>query len=308
MTTRTMGPASGWRWLMNAVNLGGGNPGAVLGGAALLMLVGLVPSVLQLLVQNVLGMASQGIAVALMLLSVLYTLAVMGPLFVGYLRVLQASETGAPTRASAIFDVFSDRQAVVRVACMLLGLLGIGLLLFGVVAALLGGGFFEELLAIMQALEEAEATGAPPALPPMPSGFGTLMALTFIIGVFFNGVYALALGQVALGNRGAGGALVDGLVGALRNVLPLLVLTVVGVVAGIVLLLVVGLVIALLVGIGSLVSPVVGMALAVPVYLVAMVVLYVVMFGVAYYMWRDVCGGGTDGPAGDQGGNGQVAA
>ena len=45
MTTRTMGPASGWRWISNAVNLGGGNPRAVLGGAALLMAVALVPTV-----------------------------------------------------------------------------------------------------------------------------------------------------------------------------------------------------------------------------------------------------------------------
>lgn len=292
---------------MNAVNLGGGNPGAVLGGAALLVLMALVPTVLQVLVQNVMGVTSPAVAIVLMLVSVAYTLGVMGPLFVGYLRLLHASETGAATRATAIFEVFSDRTAVVRVACVLLGLLAIGLLLFAVAALLLGGDFFVELAAVMQALEAAEASGAPPALPPMPSGFGTLLALLFVFGVFFNGVYALALGQVALGDRSAGGALADGLVGALRNLLPLLVLTLVGMVAGFVLLLVLGLVVVLAAGIGGLVGPAVGMALAAPVYLVAMVVLYVVMFGVAYSMWRDVCGGAAP-VAGPPGGDGQVAA
>ena len=290
---------------MNAVNLGGGNPGAVLGGAALLMLVALLPTVVQLLVQNVLGIASAAVGIVLMLFSVLYTLAVMGPLFVGYLRLLHAVETSAPTRATAIFDVFGDRPLVVRVVLTLLGLLAIGLVLFGTVAVLFGGDFFSELAAIMQALEEAEASGAPPVIPAMPSGTGTLMALLFIVGVFFNGVYALALGQVGLGNRGAGGALADGVVGALRNLLPLLVLTLVATVAGFVLLLVLGLVVVLLAGIGGLVSPAVGMALAAPVYLAAMVVLYVVMFGVTYSMWRDVCGSGADDDRHDEG---QVAA
>src|SRR5690606_25478197 len=60
MTTRTMGPLSGWRWLARAVNLGGGNPRAVLGGATLLALVALLPSVIQLVVQNGLGVTSVG--------------------------------------------------------------------------------------------------------------------------------------------------------------------------------------------------------------------------------------------------------
>lgn len=299
MTTRTMGPAAGWRWLLNAVNLGGGNPRAVMGGAALLLVVALVPTVVQLLVQNVFGVTGVGVMTALMGFSVVYSLLVMGPLFAGYLRVLHASETGQPTRAAAIFDAFGPGQGAGRVIGVLLGLILIGLALFGAVAAAFGGDFFSQLASVFMALESAEP-GTTPVLPPMPSGVGTLLGLLLIIGMFFNGAYAIALGQAALGGRGIGQALGDGLLGALRNLLPLLVLTVVVVVAGFVALLVLGLVIALLAGLGSLVHPALGILLAAPAYMAAMVALYVIAFGVMYYMWRDVCGGGQPAAGGDQ--------
>jgi hypothetical protein len=299
MTTRTMGPAAGWRWLVNAVNLGGGNPRAVLGGAALLLVVALVPSIIQIGVQNGLGATGMSTTVALMGFSVLYSLVVMGPLFAGYLRVLHASETGQPTRAAAIFEAFASGQGAGRVICVLLGLIIVGMVLFGLVAMAFGGDFFAQLASVFVALENAEP-GTTPVLPPMPSGVGTLFGLLLIIGMFFNGAYAIALGQAALGGRSIGGALGDGLLGALRNLLPLLVLTLVVVVAGFLALLVLGLVVALLAGVGSLVHPVLGMLLAAPVYLAAMVALYVVAFGVMYYMWRDVCGGGMPSANGDQ--------
>lgn len=293
MTTRTMGPAAGWRWLVNAVNLGGGNPRAVLGGAVLLMLVALVPTVVQLLVQNGLGITSAGPMVALMVLSLAYSLLVMGPLSAGYLRLLQAGETGAPTRAKAIFEIFNDRRTVARVIGLLLALFAIVVVLLAAVMAIFGTDFFMQIAAVMEALENQEP-GATPVLPPMPSGLGTLMGLAFILGMFFNGAYAIAMGQVALGGRGVGQALGDGLLGALRNLLPLLVLSIVGTVLGFVALLVMGLVIGVLVVVGGLVHPVLGMVLAAPVYLAMMVALYVVMFGIMYYIWRDVCGGQAD--------------
>lgn len=294
MTTRTMGPASGWRWISNAVNLGGGNPRAVLGGAALLMAVALVPTVLQLLVQGGLGLDGQGTAMVLLVLSVLFSLLVMGPLFAGYLRVLHASETGVPTRASAIFEAFGPGRGAGRVIGVLLGLVLVGLVLFGAVAVAFGGDFFMEMVAVLEALENPEQGGAP-QLPPLPSGLGTLFGLLFILGMFFNGAYAIALGQAALGGHGALESLRDGFVGALRNLLPLLVLTIVMAVAGMVAVLVLGLLVALLVGIGSLVHPALGILLAAPLYLAAMVAIYVVAFGIMYYMWRDVCGGATPG-------------
>jgi len=293
MTTRTMGPAAGWRWLVNAVNLGSGNPRAVLGGAVLLMLVALVPTVVQLLVQNGLGVTSAAAMIALMVFSLAYSLLVMGPLSAGYLRLLQASETGVPTRAKAIFEIFNDRRAMARVIGLLLALFAIVLVLLAAVMAVIGVDFFMQFAAAMEALENQEP-GAAPVLPPMPSGLGTVLALAFIIGMFLNGAYAIAMGQVALRGRGVGQALGDGLLGALRNLLPLLVLSIVGTVLGFVVLLLMGLVIGVLMVVGGLVHPALGMVLAAPVYLAMMVALYVVMFGIMYFIWRDVCGAQPD--------------
>lgn len=285
-----MGPGAGLRWLMNALNLGGRNPRAVFGGAALLMLVALVPTVVQLVVQEGLGIHDQAIVLGLVGFSLLYSLLLMGPLSAGYLRVLHAAETGAPTRATAIFGVFGPGGGAARVVLVLLGLTVLGLLLFGLLALVFGGDFFAQLGSLMVALETAQP-GTTPDLPPLPDGFGALLGLLVLLGMFFNGAYAVALGQVALGGTGPGAALGDGLLGALRNLLPLLVLTIVVMVAGLVALLVVSLVVVLLAFLGGLVHPVLGLALAAPVYVVVMVGVYVVAFGVTYWIWRDVCGG-----------------
>lgn len=295
MTTRAMGPMAGFHWLKQAINLGGANPKAIIGAAALLMVVALVPTVLQLLLQNVMGITSQGVAFALVGFSLLYSLLVMPPLTAGYLRLIHATETGVPTRAGAIFDAFRAGGGALRVIALMLLLLVLGIAMFGAIAAAFGGDFFLEIAAMMQAVENA-APGTTPAVPPLPSGFGTLLAALFMVGLFFNGVYAISIGQVALTGRGVGGAFGDGIVGALKNLPALLVLLVVGIVAGLVVILVLVLVVGLLMMVGGLVHPALGVALAAPVYLGAMLALYVVMFGVMYFMWRDICGGAAPAP------------
>jgi hypothetical protein len=289
MTTRAMGPVAGFSWLKQAINQGSGNPKAVFGGAGLLMLAALVPTLVQIAVQGGMGAVSAQSTMALLGFSVLYSLLVMGPLFAGYLRLLHASESGAPVGATAIFDIFRAGQGAARVVGTLLVVLLIGLVLLGGVALAFGGDFFAELAVVFQEMESAEP-GQAPVLPALPSGSGTLFALLFVGGVFFNGVYALALGQAALGRGGVGEALANGIVGALKNLLPLLVLAVSVLVAGFLALLVLALGVALMMAVGSFINPVLGMVLAAPLYFAAMVAVYVVMFGVIYAMWRDVCG------------------
>ncbi|MBJ6981843.1 MULTISPECIES: hypothetical protein [unclassified Luteimonas] len=293
MTTRAMGPVAGFSWLKQAINQGGGNPKAVFGGAALLMLVALVPTLVQIVVQGGMGAVSAQATMALLGFSVLYSLVVMGPLFAGYLRLLHANESGAPVHATSIFQVFQAGQGAGRVIAVLLVVIVVGLLLFGAIALAFGGDFFAEMAVVMEALESAEP-GETPVIPALPSGTGTLFALLFIVGVFFNGVYSLALGQAALGRASVGQSLADGLLGALKNLLPLLVLTVAVLVVGLVAVFVLALAVALLMALGSFINPALGMVLAAPLYFAAMVAVYVVMFGVIYAMWRDVCGGAAD--------------
>lgn len=287
MTTRAMGPGAGFDWLKRAINLGNDNPRAVFGAAAWLLLVALVPTIVQLVLQNGLGMTDPAVMLGLVGFSLLYSLVVMPPLFVGFLRVIRDAERGADVRASSLFDGYRDAP-LRAIGWMLLVMLAV-IVLFGGILVGFGSSFLGELAAVLTAAEAA-GTGAPGQVPALPDGFGKLFGLMLVVSIFFNGVYAISLGQVALGGRGPLGAFGDGLTGSIKNLLPLLVLFVIALVGGLVLALVLGLLVLLLAMIGGLVHPALAVILAAPVYLAAMLALYVVMFGVTYHMWRDICG------------------
>lgn len=288
MTTRAMGPGAGLRWLKQAVNLGSHNPKAVFGAAALFLMAALIPTILQLILQSGLGMTSEGLVNALGVFSLFYLLLVTPPLVMGFIRVIDATETGTATRASAIFDTFWRGDSLRGIGLFLLIIILV-LAVFGILVVAYGIDFFRQIGEVLVALEAAEP-GVIPVLPPLPDGFGTFLALVVVLGTFINGVYAIGFGQVALAGRSIIGALGDGIVGALKNALPLLVLLLISLVVGIVLLLLLALLITLLAFIGGLVHPALATALQVPISLGAMLVLYVIGYGVMYFMWRDVCG------------------
>lgn len=289
MTTRAVGPAKGWDWLMRAVNLGSQNAKALFGASALLMVIAMVPTVLQMLFLRDGSAASNPTLMGgWVLFAILYSVLVMPPATAGFLRVIHAVETGAPTHATAIFDGYRNgagRMIGLSVILMLLAILVLGGLL-----ALFGGHFLEGLEEFVAAAQSAAASASgKPQLPPLPDGFGTLVGLFVIFGLFFNGVYVLSFGQAALGGRGIGESIRDGITGTFKNVLPLLVLLVVVLVAGFVAMIVAGIVIGLLAVVGGLVHPAAAMLLAAPAYIALLIVIYVIAFGVMYYMWRDIC-------------------
>jgi hypothetical protein len=292
MQMRAMGPGAGWRWLMQGINLGRNNPKAIFGAAALLLLIALVPTAIQLMAQFGLKMTSASALYGLVGLSMAYSLLVMPPMLGGYLRVIDASENGRATRATAIFDVFRSGQGASRMILLALLLTLIAVAVIGLILVIFGPGVAGWYLQLITASQGAGA-GTPPTLPPLPDGFGTVVILVTLFGLFVQGVYAIAFGQVSLTGRSVVGALSDGLAGALKNLLPLLVLLVVWIVFAVALLLVVILLVMLLGVIGGLVHPALGIALAAPVYLAFLVVLYVVIFGVMYHLWRDVAGSDT---------------
>lgn len=288
MTTRAMGPGAGWRWLKSAINLGRHNPKAIFGAVALLALVALIPSIIQVALQYGAGLGAESV---LMIVGVM-TLAmiVVYPLLIGgLLRVIHASETGQPTRATALFDAFRAGNGAGR-------LIGFGVLLtmiyitiFVVVILSFGQGFLSWYMQMITASMEAGTPSQMPAIPELPAGLGTVMALGTLVGLFFGGVYAIGFGQVALGGRSVGGALSDGVAGTLKNLLPIMVLAIIAIVLLFALILVVALVGGLLALVGGLVHGALAVALVAPVYLGMLLVMYVVMFGVMYFMWRDVC-------------------
>ncbi len=142
----------------------------------------------------------------------------------------------------------------------------------------------------VMALSQQTQVGKPVQLPPPPDGLGGFLGLGSLFALFAGGVFAVGLGQIALGARNVGTALLDGVAGTAKNLLPLLVLAVLAfglMMALSVALALVAVVVALL---ASLLHPALAGAVLLPLYMLLLLVLYVVMFGVMYHLWSDVAG------------------
>ena len=61
MTTRVVSPGRGWSWFRQAINLGRNNPKAVFGAVALMAVIALIPSAVQLLLQHGLGLGPEAV-------------------------------------------------------------------------------------------------------------------------------------------------------------------------------------------------------------------------------------------------------
>ena len=290
MTTRALGPGAGIAWLKQAVNLGRNNPKAVFGGAALLLLavfvlaIGL--SVVVGLLQAALNPGPAG-AMGLMLVVMVPVLLLLAALMVGYLRLIDAVENGRDARAIDVFAALRDTGTSLRAIGFVVLLAIVQNVLIVTLVGLLAKGVGSWYLQNMQA-SMAGATQAP--MTSLPDGFGIAFIVVLVISLFGYAVQAIGLGQIALRRSSVGSALADGVRGAAKNLLPLLVLAVVVVVACIVLALGVAL-LAMLIGV---LAKIAGMWLAVllgvPLYIAAVLAIYVVMFGVMYSLWRDVSG------------------
>ena len=284
MSTRAMGPMAGFRWLMNAINLGRNNPKAVFGAAALSMLLMLVPSLLTVPLQMT-GTQSAGRMATVIAISMLFGL-LLAPLYGGLLSIIDAAERGRPARATDVFAPYRAGGGAVRMIGFALGMLVVYAAIVAIVLGVVGTGIIHWYTEVLAA-QAAKST----TMPALPAGFGTAVALFAVFWLLVMGVYAVGFGQVALAGRSPLAALKDGFVGSIKNLLPLLMLVVGLFVAWIA----VALAVIVLVGIAALLAKLVGawvlFVVAVPVYIALILALYVVMFGVMYFMWRDICGG-----------------
>ena len=290
MTTRSVGPLAGFGWLKRGINVGYGNPKALLGGAGFLLLLCLLPTLVTLPIQfAALRAGTQPDPKSFTVVMVVSAIAglLLIPLYAGYLQVIDAAERGQPARARDIFGPYRRGDA--------LRLIGYGLAMivayaamFAAVIAVSGTGIVEWYMQVVA----AQANHQPPPVA-LPDGFGTAIGLFTVIWLFAMGVYSISLGQVALRHRGVFAAIGDGVVGALKNLLPLLVFAVSLFVAAFVAAIGVGLLVVLLALLGKLVGTWLVLLLVVPLYITMVLMLFAVMFGVMYYMWRDVCGDDT---------------
>jgi hypothetical protein len=286
MALRSNEPLAGLRWLKRALGPARGNPKAVVGGAALVIATLLLPMLvsvpLQFMAMRQAAPLSPVLSWALM---AFWTAAglLLFPVYAGYFRVIDAVSHGRPASARDVFLPYRQGE-VLRFAGYALVMTALYFAVMAMVVASMGGGILQWY---GQALSGQMAQ--PPAIAALPPGFGRAMALAAVLGLWIGGVYAIGLGQVALGGRSVLGAIGDGVVGSLKNALPLLVLALGAIVAWIVIALafvLVGGVVALL---GKLVGTWLMIAFIVLLYIALLLGVMVAMFSVMHQLWRDVC-------------------
>jgi len=296
MTARSVNMAAPFRWLMKAVDVGRKQPRALFGGFALLMLVGMVPSVLQGLAQ-VMFPTSPALLMTVYGAVIGLSLVLLPPLSGAAFRLLHHCETGQPAQASDIFEGYRDRGLALRMILtallLILAYLAVFALLFTVVP---GKEFFAELFLRAAATPpggQPDMTG----MPPLPPSFLLWMLLAAALLVVLGNAYMLAFAQAALAGHGPVASVGSGLAGTLRNLLPLVGLFLAACIVGFVLILIFAILVAMVAGLLAMISPALAMVLLVPVYLVLMLVIYVVMFGFYYHAWIDIFGEPVAAPA-----------
>lgn len=290
MTTRSRGPLAGFDWLKRGTSLAFRHPKPLFGGAAFLFLACLAPTLISLPMQLHAVHSGTPLSSAtsdwIMAASMLFSLLLL-PLYAGFLQIIDASERGLPARALDIFKPYRQGDALRYIGFGLVVLL-VYVALIGVIIVATGSGIVSWYL---QAITLQASHQQAPALP---GGFAIFFALLMGLGHFMMGFYAISFGQVTLHRRSVFGAIGDGLKGALKNLLPLLVFVVCAVVARIDVAVVFVIAALLLTLLGKLVDVWLMLVLMVPLYIALALGMFTVMFGVMYYLWCDVCGDGSE--------------
>ncbi len=294
MSTRAMGPMAGLGWLTRAINVGRSGPGAVFGGAALMTVVVLAAAFAGVAVQLALA-ATMGDRLAAMMIGTavmsVLVIVIMAMMVVGFLRLLDKVESGSGARAMDVFGGFGDFATSLRTIGLLVMLAVLQNVILIAVLMTFAGGFVQWYLQMLQS--SMAGGGDPTMLNQLPAGMGVATVAMLVIGLVFYGVQAIALGQLVLRGRGVFSALGDGVVGAFKNLLPLLVFMIAAIVAMILVSIAV-LLLAMLIGLlAKFAGAWLAVVLAIPLYIAGILAMYVVMFGAMYHLWRDVCGGGA---------------
>ncbi|GLQ94438.1 hypothetical protein GCM10007901_33900 [Dyella acidisoli] len=286
MATRSRGPSAGFGWLNRGIRMGFRHPKPLFGGAVLVMLAALIPSFITLPMQF--HSLHSGTPLPptifgwIMAISMLFGLLIL-PLYAGYLQLADAAERGLPARVGDVFKPYRDGKAL-RIVGYGVAMMAIYLAMLAIVIVATGGGIAHWYMEVLT----AQANHQPPPAT-LPDGFWIAVLLIMVLGIFVMGFYSIGLGQVTLGNRSVFGAVGDGVIGALKNLLPLLMLAVGSVLIWIAVALCFGIFALLLALIGKLVGPWVVFVLIIPLYIALLLAVFTTMFGVMYHLWRDVC-------------------
>ncbi len=289
MTARTVSMGAPFGWLMKALDVGRKQPKALFGGFMLLLLVGALPSLLQLGGQTLFP-GSTTLLYTVYGISAVVSLLLMPPLTGSAFRLLHACESGQPAVASDIFAGLRTPGFALRMILTALLVVLVYMLVFGLLFALLPGkDFFIELFTRAAATPpggQPDMTGLPDFPPSFLLWFLGAMAAMLVL----SNAYMLSFARAALNERGPLAACVDGLLGTLKNLLPFTLIALAAIVAGSIAAVLIAVLAALVLGLLAAMSPALAIAVGVPIYLGVMLVMYVVAFGYYYHAWRAIYG------------------
>ncbi|MGH8125274.1 MAG: hypothetical protein ACREPK_05450 [Rhodanobacteraceae bacterium] len=287
MLMRARGPGAGWSWLMEGFTVANRQPRQILGACLLLILCAAVLVAVQLLTQW--ALRPQGFAAIAMFAAFTLAGSILYPILMGgFMGVIDASRNDRQVRVLMVFEPFRKGYGGSRLALFGLCMLVIYAAFLAILLTTVGHGLLSWYLQLL----DQQALGTPVrSLPPLPGGSSTALALLTVFFIFYSCAFAIGTGQVALRNQSPLPALRDGIAGAFKNALPLLVLSVCGLVALLVLAVGFGVLAAILLVVGALVSRPLGVVLLVLIYVALAVLLYAFMMGVDYALWHDVADG-----------------
>jgi hypothetical protein len=294
---RTVEATAGFRWIWDAINIGRRGAAAIFGGASLLLLAAIVALFALMFAMGGLFAAmhqpSPWVTTPLAIGVMLAMLLGMAFGLVGYLRLIDAVESGRGAAATDAFRGFEDFGAGRRAFAVMLAMMLVQqAVMIGLIAWLMPdlGRWYLDVLHGM-----GGAAGTPPALP---ASLWKLYPASLLLNLVGSWVQAVAVGQVALGGRNAAGALRDGVVSLVRNLPALLVLVVVAIAFALAFLVIALVAVVVVVLVAKLIAMWLAVILALLLYIAFFIAMVAVGGASMYYMWRDIAGpGGTEPPA-----------
>jgi hypothetical protein len=289
MNIRKVPAQNGIDWLRRAVNVGGRNPRAVFGAAALFFLtlyavaaVAVLPVASRLQGRSTLSLG-ESLAAGIPLL---VALAIATPLLLGGLmHVIHEVERGGAARARDLFATL--RQGRAR-SLMGLGFVQVALNVAGVLLVVLAAGpdYVLDSIRVVQGAMEGKV------LEPREQPNVALLMLLQLVNLLLNylsvALMLLCVPLIVLSRTSFAESLRVGLRASWLNLAPNLLGGIVFAIAVLVAAVMVTLVSAVVGGIGAIVHPVLGGALALAIWLAFAVVMLVVAVAASYFAWQDM--------------------
>jgi MFS family permease len=306
MSAKSVSISSMFGWIVDAFRLFKKNPGSLIGAGLLTILCFfalMLPMWLLMFGSMYRSMASGGMMAGqapmmgdnmtmffgLYGLTLVLSLALFPPMLMGWFRMYQAIDRGDAVGATDIFKPYRDADAWwrgIRYALLIMviyiGVIGLFMLAFM--------GPFVDFQQQMMANQAAALSGAAPTPPMLPAAFWLAYAGMFLVLIPLQFVYMLGFTEVSLRPTSALEALRLGAIGTARNLLKLLVFTLLASMFFGTVIVCIVLVLALLVWVLSLASSVLAVVAVIVLYFVVLLCLYPLMFAGHYFAWKSVLG------------------